>query len=196
MHTRKRLTTWAVAVLSLLMIVSTQAVGTAAADESYGEYTVGGRILDAYKATGGPDKWGNPTMNEAAAAFGGRFQRFEKDTSFYWKASVSGGTAHQIGGAIRFRWGQYNFERGPLGFPVTDELDAAGKGRKQFFEGGNMYYGAATGTHPVWGQILNKYAAAGGPGGRLGLPVGDEYRQGPNGSRYAQDFQGGRLIWP
>lgn len=185
-----------VAALSAVVMASALIPGVAAADETYGEFSVGGRILEAYTNTGGPDKWGNPTMGEAPAAYGGRYQRFD-NTSFYWKASVSDGVAHQIGGAIRARWavttrnGQ-GYERGPLGYPVSDEVDASGKGRKQFFQGGNMYYGARTGTHVVWGQILNKYGAAGGPE-KFGLPVGDEFRLG---TKYAQDFEGGRLIWP
>ncbi len=185
------MTAVAVAAMAVALLGSTQ-VGVASADKDFGEYSVGGRILEAYEATGGPTTWGNPTMNEAAAFQGGRFQRFEKQTSFYWKANVSGGVAHQIGGALRARWATLNYERGPLKYPTSDEL-AGGTGRKQFFEGGNMYYGANTGTHPVWGQILAKYAAAGGPD-KFGLPVGDEYKVG---NQFRQDFEGGkRLVWP
>ncbi len=198
MRIKERLTAVAVAVMAVAVLGTTQ-VGVASADDYYGEYSVGGKILEAYKV-GGPEKWGNPTMNEAAAYQGGRFQRFEKSTSFYWKASVSGGVAHQIGGAIRALWSNtkttgQGYERGPLGYPVSDELPAGttSTGRKQFFQGGNMYYGAKTGTHIVWGEILNKYAAAGGPD-KFGLPVGDEYRV--NG-QFRQDFENNkRLQWP
>ncbi|GAA1456655.1 LGFP repeat-containing protein [Williamsia maris] len=194
MRIKERMTAVAVAAMAVAMLGSTQ-VGVASADKDFGEFSVGGRILEAFEATGGVDTWGNPTMNEAAAAYGGRFQRFD-NTSFYWKADVSGGVAHQIGGAIRALWSNtktngQGYERGPLKYPVSDEL-AAGTGRKQFLQGGNVYYGANTGTHIVWGQILNKYAAAGGPD-KLGLPVGDEYKVG---NQFRQDFQKGRVVWP
>ncbi|MEH3156303.1 MAG: lysozyme [Gordonia paraffinivorans] len=192
MRIKERLTAAAVAAMAVAVVGAGQ-TAVASADETYGEFTVGGRILDAYKATGGQEKWGVPTSNELPAAAYGRFQRFANDTAFYWKASVSGGVAHQIGGAIRVKWGTKNFERGPLGWPITDELDANGKGRKQFFQGGNVYWGATTNTHIVWGEILNRYAARGGPGGTLGLPTGDEFRIG---NRFGQNFQGGQVFWP
>ena len=192
MRIRQRFSTVAVAVTAAAAVCVGQPA-VASADVTIGDFTVGGRILDAYTATGGQVKWGAPTTNELPAADRGRFQRFAADTAFYWKADVTGGVAHQIGGAIRVKWGVLRFERGPLGWPTTDEIDASGKGRKQFFQGGNIYYGADTGTHPVWGEILNKYAAAKGPGGKLGLPTSDEYRIG---KQFAQNFQGGRLTWP
>lgn len=188
----RQITRAAVAVTAVV-VVGAASGGTAGADEYYGEFTVGGRILEAYKATGGADKWGTPTSSERPAADGGRFQTFSENTSFYWKASVTRGVAHQIGGAIRATWGRRGFERGALGWPITDELDAAGTGRKQLFQGGNVYYSQTGGTRPVWGEILSKYAAAGGPGGRYGLPTSDEFRLG---ARYAQDFAGGRIVWP
>ncbi|GAA2061166.1 LGFP repeat-containing protein [Williamsia deligens] len=193
MRIKERLTAAAIAAMAVAVVGAGQTAVASADDVTIGEYTVGGRILDAYKATGGQEKWGAPTSNELPAADFGRFQTFEKDTAFYWKASVSGGVAHQIGGAIRVKWGSKNFERGALKWPTTDELDAAGKGRKQFFQGGNIYYGASTGTHIVWGEILNKYAARGGPASTLGLPTGDEYRVG---NRFGQNFQGGQVFWP
>lgn len=193
MRITQRMTAAAVAAMAA-GAVAVGGAGVAGADDiTIGEYTVGGRILDAYKATGGQEKWGAPTSNERPADANGRFQTFEKDTAFYWKASVSGGVAHQIGGAIRVKWGSKNFERGPLRWPTTDELDAGGKGRKQFFQGGNVYWGPSTNTHIVWGEILNRYAARGGPGGTLGLPTGDEFRVG---NRFGQNFQGGQLFWP
>ncbi|MGJ0119846.1 LGFP repeat-containing protein [Williamsia sp. MIQD14] len=192
MQIKKRATALTVAAMAAVLVGSAQTTAIAGADE-IGEYTVGGRILEAFKATGGVEKWGEPTMDEAFAADRGRFQRFDKGTSFYWKANVSNGIAHPVSDPIRTKWGSLGFERGALKFPTTNEIDAAGKGRKQFFQGGNVYSGDKTGQFAVWGGILGKYAAVGGPGGKYGMPTSNEYRIGRN---YAQNFEGGRLVWP
>ncbi|WP_307851770.1 lysozyme [Williamsia sp. CHRR-6] len=179
--------------VSVAVVASSQFAGAASADNTYGEFLVGGKIEEAYLATGGAATWGNPTGPELSAGLGGRFQRFEKDTSFYWKASVAGGTAHQVGGAILRKWGTKRWERGPLGYPLTDEQDAAGKGKRQQFQGGNVYYSKNNGTFVVWGMLLGVWARKGGPGGFFGMPVSDEYRVG---KKWAQDFSGGTLFWP
>ncbi|MCX6469685.1 MAG: lysozyme [Corynebacteriales bacterium] len=192
MQITKRVTALTMAAMAAVLVGSAQTAAIAGADEQFGEYNVGGRILEAFKATGGAEKWGDPTMDEAFADKGGRFQRFDKGTSFYWKANVSNGIAHPISDPIRAKWGSLGFERGALKFPTSNEIDAAGKGRKQLFQGGNLYTSEKSGQHPVWGGILGKYAAAGGPG-KFGMPTSDEYRIGRN---YAQNFEGGRLVWP
>lgn len=167
------------------------------ADGLYGRYLVVGRIEQAYLDTGGPGTWGNPTMSEAAAANGGRFQRFAKDTSFYWNPRVSYGVAHQVGGAIRAKWAALNWERGALGYPVNNEQghqeSSTPGARSNDFQGGVIFWSAPTGAHPVWGEILNKWVRAGATKSSFGLPVGDEYRIG---TRYAQNFQQGTILWP
>ncbi|MFE6904014.1 hypothetical protein ACFVFJ_45665, partial [Streptomyces sp. NPDC057717] len=40
----------------------------------------------------------------------------------------------------------------PLKCPVTDEMTTPdGRGRYTHFQGGSIYWSAATGAHPVWG---------------------------------------------
>ncbi|MFH8224431.1 LGFP repeat-containing protein [Streptomyces sp. NPDC018057] len=47
--------------------------------------------------------------------------------------------AHPVRGAIGDEWGKLNWEAGPLGYPVDDELtDPDGVGKGQRFEGGVM----------------------------------------------------------
>ncbi|MCP2192773.1 LGFP repeat-containing protein [Williamsia deligens] len=179
--------------LAVLTAATLGAVAPATADTAYGEFTVGGRIGEAFDATGGVGTWGNPITGERAAYQNGRFQVFEKNVSFYWKASIDNGRAHYVGGAIRGKWGALGFERKALGYPVTDELDVPGRGKRQDFQGGNLYWSSSGGAHPVWGGILGRWASQGGSRGFFGLPQSDEYRVG---NRYAQDFQGGTLFWP
>lgn len=165
----------------------------ASADTVYGEFTVGGRIEEAFDNTGGVDKWGNPITGERVALRNGRFQVFEKNVSFYWNAGVDNGTAHFVGGAIRNKWGALGFERKALGYPLTDEQDVPGRGKRQDFQGGNIYWSSSAGAHQVWGKILGRWASMGGSRGFYGMPQTDEYRVG---NRFAQDFAGGTIFWP
>ncbi len=193
MRIKQRVTAAAVAAMAFTVLASTQVTSIASADEPSGEFTIGGRILEAYKATGGVAKWGEAVGDERPA-FGGRFQVFAKDnTHFYWKATVSAGIAHPVSGAIFAKYGTLQWERGVLKYPTSDPIGIPDKGVKQFFQGGNVYSGTSTNTYTVWGGILDKYAAAGGPTGRLGMPVSNEYRIG---NKYAQNFKGGVLVWP
>jgi uncharacterized protein with LGFP repeats len=165
----------------------------ASADTAYGEFTVGGKIEEAFDATGGVDTWGNPITPERVAFRNGRFQVFEKNVSFYWNAGVDNGTAHFVGGAIRNKWGSRGFERGVLGYPLSNELDVPGRGKRQDFQGGNIYWSSSSGAHTVWGKILGRWAQLGGSRGFYGMPQTDEYRVG---GRFAQDFAGGTIFWP
>jgi SpoIID/LytB domain protein len=78
-----------------------------------------------------------------------------------------------------------------IGLPVTDEIDVAG-GRAVYYESGRIYWSPSTSAHVVIGGILEKYLSTGGPGGRLALPMSDEYDW--NGRRRS-DFQGGYIVW-
>lgn len=108
--------------------------------------------------------------------------------SLYW---TPGTGARSVYGAIRAKWASLGWERGFLGFPVSDEVGVVA-GRASQFQGGNVYWSATTGAHEVHGAILSRYLALGGTAGRLGLPVSDEYPV-PGGRR--SDFRGGWLRW-
>ena len=58
------------------------------------------------------------------------------------------------------------------------------------FRGGAVYWSAATGAHMLYGAILGKYRAWGGPSGFLGAPTAD---QTVAGVAYWCDFQGGSI---
>lgn len=192
MGLKQRVAALTATILSGAILVTGQFAPMAAADGIYGGRPVVGKIEAAYVSSGGALKWGNPTSNEAPAARGGRFQVFAKDTSFYWQPQVGGGTAHQVGGAIKARWGSLNWERGALGFPTSDEK-AEGKARTNTFQGGTIYWSAKGGTHPVWGEIYKRWQAQKGAAGFYGAPISDEYRID---GAFAQDFSNGTIYWP
>ncbi len=150
----------------------------ASADTVYGEFTVGGRIEEAFDNTGGVDKWGNPITGERVAFRNGRFQVFEKNVSFYWNAGVDNGTAHFVGGAIRNKWGALGFERRALGYPLTDEQDVPWPRQAAGLPGRQHLLVVVGRAHQVWGRILGKWASMGGSRGYYGMPQTDEYRVG------------------
>jgi len=78
-----------------------------------------------------------------------------------------------------------------LGALVGPEQAVPG-GRVQHYVGGNIYWSVATGAQLVYGAILARYLAAGGPGSFLGLPVTDEIDV-PGGR--ASYFQSARVYW-
>ncbi|WP_439030987.1 LGFP repeat-containing protein [Gordonia terrae] len=192
-HARPRLRLAFMLAVVLGTVLSLVAVApTAQADRIINGHLVGGKIEEAYAQTGGFFKWGVPVGPERAAAKRGRYQSFSRDASFYWHPAVDGGTAHQVGGAIRTRWVRAGAERGALGFPTTNEYKS-GSGRSNDFQGGVVTWSKAGGAQIVWGQILRKWQQTGGAGGYFGVPLGGEYR---TGGRFAQDFLNGTIFWP
>ncbi|MBF6255766.1 hypothetical protein IU443_04420 [Nocardia farcinica] len=155
-----------------------------------GAHQVGGPIRDKWGQLG----WergalGYPVTRETATPGDtGRFNHFQGG-SIYWSVGTA---AHQVGGAIRDKWGRLGWESGPLGFPVTDESTSADNGRYNLFNGGAIYYSPRTGAHAVWGVIRDRWIAAGAENGQYGYPTSDEYDY-EDGK--AQDFEGGRITW-
>lgn len=155
-----------------------------------GAQQVGGPIRDKWVQLGAEGgALGYPVTREASTPGAtGRFSHFQGG-SVYWSVGTA---AHQVSGQIRDTWAAYGWESSPLGFPVTDEAAGARGGRYNLFNGGAIYWSAATGAHVVWGALREKWVAAGGEGGRYGYPTGPEYDH--EGGK-AQNFQGGRLTW-
>lgn len=101
---------------------------------------------------------------------GGCFTVFS-DGSIYWSPATG---PHYIKGKIRDKWGALGWEKGRLGYPTTDEIcGLADDGCVSRFQGGNVYYHPASGTHAAWGAIFKKYESAGWERG-LGYPTSDE----------------------
>ena len=139
---------------------------------------------------------GYPTTDELGTPDGvGRYNHFSGTggSSIYWSPATG---AHAVQGGIRAKWASLGWERGPLGYPLTDELGTAdGVGRYNHFSGSrgsSIYWSPATGAHAVQGAIRTKWASLGWERGRLGYPLTDEYAV-PVGRESA--FRGGRLTW-
>ncbi|MGN5992158.1 LGFP repeat-containing protein [Corynebacterium striatum] len=179
------------AALSSLSLVATS---SATADEFHGHW-VKGRILETYNRLGGYGTFGNASTEELNAANGGKFQEFQRDSSIYWHPSVSNGTAHQVGGKIREKWGAYNWENGYLNYPITNELPTrAANGRFNHFQGGSIYWSPATGAHTIQGAIRDRWANQDWEVGSLGFPTTDEQSTPSKTGKY-NHFQGGSIYW-
>ncbi|MEU2393734.1 DUF2599 domain-containing protein [Streptomyces sp. NPDC007369] len=106
-----------------------------------GAHPVWGAIRDKWASSGWEaGKLGFPVEDELPNPDGeGRRQRFEGGT-FYWHPTKTNG-AHAMLGRIGQLWGEYGWEGGAFGYPVTDEMAvpnvaAAGNGIGQLFERG------------------------------------------------------------
>ncbi|WP_328355289.1 hypothetical protein OG976_25255 [Mycobacterium sp. NBC_00419] len=86
-------------------------------------------------------------------------------------------------------------DRSTLGPPVSDIYEVPG-GAERDYEGGSIYFSTATGAKALYGPVLDRYQALGGPGGELGFPVTDEVDAG-NGVAHVADFSqpGGAAIY-
>ncbi|MDQ1368786.1 MAG: hypothetical protein QOF20_1139, partial [Acidimicrobiaceae bacterium] len=109
-------------------------------------------ILSEWNATGGGGGFlGYPTTDALPTADTlGRYQLFQGG-SIYWSAATG---AHEVHGGMRDEWKSLSYENGFLGYPTTDALPTADTlGRYQLFQGGSIYWSAATGAHEVHGAI-------------------------------------------
>ena len=85
---------------------------------------------------------GFPVSDETVAPDGtGHFAHFEGG-SIYWSASTG---AHEVHGFIRDKWAALGWERGRLGYPVSDEFQA-GALRRSNFQHGCLQWTAQTGA--------------------------------------------------
>jgi hypothetical protein len=83
-----------------------------------------------------------------------------------------------------------------LGAPVSDTFEVAG-GAERDYEGGSIFYSKQTGAKALYGPVLARYQALGGPKGQLGFPVSDEADAG-NGVAHVADFSqpgGASIYW-
>lgn len=82
-----------------------------------------------------------------------------------------------------------------LGPPVSDVFEVPG-GAERDYQGGAIFFSPATGARAIYGPVLERYHALGGPAGPLGFPVSDEVDAG-NGVAHVADFgkPGGAAIY-
>jgi uncharacterized protein with LGFP repeats len=114
--------------------------------------------------------------------------------SIYWTASTG---PHVIRGAIRDRWAQLDYEKGVLGYPITDELPTPGNtGRYNHFLKGNaegsIYWTSALGAHDVLGAIRDRWRLLGWEAGVMGFPTTGETPTADGRGRYNHFSKNGR----
>jgi uncharacterized protein with LGFP repeats len=92
-----------------------------------------GAIRDKWLAIGGEGFTG-PALDVERPTFDGvgRTQRFERGVVISWHPRVG---AHEVHGAICVAWQRSGSERGPLGYPMSDEFGDGSKRRSNFEHG-------------------------------------------------------------
>lgn len=157
-------------------------------------YIVGQPWFTPYTGVGGPNSpLGYPI---GRAEFGGHINNGARENRYM---TLQGGVMNSWAagtfatwGAIRTKWDQLGDVRGPVGRPLSNEMQTARvNGRYSSFEGGNIIYNPrVNATSLVYGGILNKYRDLGFSNHPLGLPTGDRQFNAFRGNEY-QSFDGG-----
>ncbi|MFT4048937.1 MAG: peptidoglycan DD-metalloendopeptidase family protein [Solirubrobacterales bacterium] len=105
-----------------------------------------GAILDRFWASGGEEKLGFATMDEAAAATApngtkGQYQYFD-DGVILWSAATG---AHWVHGAIEQKFASSGREAA-LGYPTGEEVAEGTNGRKQAFQKSTIHWNPTQGA--------------------------------------------------
>lgn len=96
--------------------------------------------------------------------------------------------------AITAHYKELGGNRAPLGEPAGPATAIAG-GAYQVFDGGEIYFSDETGARVMYGVILAKYKALGGPAA-LGFPTDDESDTPPAGKITDLSTKGGAsIVW-
>ncbi|GAA1722141.1 hypothetical protein GCM10009702_24880 [Propioniferax innocua] len=132
---------------------------------------------------------GLPTSGEFAVGRGAVAQRFQHGLALW----TPQGGAHMVRGMILNEYAKYNWERGPLGLPVSNEGQAKGA-RVSYFEHGAIYWSRGNGTRTIRGDIYKRYMQMGRHTSALGVPMSSEF-SGGHGTRVTRFQHGGLIIW-
>jgi hypothetical protein len=111
-----------------------------------GAHEVHGLIRDKWAALGWERSFlGYPVTDETSTPDSiGRYNHFEHG-SIYWSPESG---AHEIHGLIREKWANLGWERGYLGYPITDELETSDRTRRfNTFQYGTLLWSPATGAY-------------------------------------------------
>ena len=152
-----------------------------------GAHRVTGGIRNLWEGQGWErGQMGYPTGEETTTAGGGVYQTFQGGTA-YWHP---GSDSYFVHDAIMGTYGFYNWERGELGYPSSDETPSANGGVYQIFQGGTTYWSPRSGSHAVPLDLLAEYGNHGYERGHLGYPTSEPYW---DGNRHKQNFEHGVL---
>ncbi|HQE31036.1 MAG TPA: glucosaminidase domain-containing protein [Propionibacteriaceae bacterium] len=150
-------------------------------------YVVSGDIWSRYKAMGAQgSSLGYPTGSMVCST-DGCSQGFEMG-GIYWTAATG---AWENLGPIRVRYAQLGWQGGSMGWP-TGPMICSGDGCSQGYQGGGLYWSAATGAWESTGPMRARYGQLGWQGGSMGWPTGPVTCTADGCS---QGYQGGGLYW-
>jgi len=122
---------------------------------------------------------------------GGCYQQFDHGAT-YWTSSTG---AHATTSRTLDGWRDANKEKGKLGYPTKAmKCGLPNGGCYQQFQGGKVYWSKKSGSHPIYGSIMNQYQSLGNEHSRLGYPTSGE-KCGYSGGGCRQTFQGGYIHW-
>ncbi len=179
----------------LVMMEAETASGRSAGFEHAGLFQAGantpvqavtGIFWAAYTEVGWQDNpLGFPT-SEVLEVPGGSKQIFQGGEIYFSQAAG----AWSVRGGLLNLYHSLGATTSRLGFPTSHEFQV-GSGYAQRFQYGYAVWTSSASWY-VKGGIAERYAALGGPTGRLGLPIGPE-TQIQDG--YQQSFQGGQIYW-
>ena len=135
-----------------------------------GAFAVWGQIGAKWVSLG-REQYGYPISDERQCPDGrGRFNEFRSvhvngspEASIYWTPTTG---AHEVRGAIRTLWAQRGWQRGPLGYPTSDEFSTGrGDERRSRFERGSISWTSARGARVDGeaGPVIIDRGTAGNP---------------------------------
>ncbi len=160
----------------------------AKADSSPSAWIVTGDNLTRYTALGGAaGPLGYPTSDGVGTGH-----------QLFANGALASSPARLVTGAILTKWTALGFETGAAGLPTADATTTTSssgvKALQQTFAKGTIFAetnGANSGQAQfVFGLILARYQALGGPGSSFGLPTDDASMMG---AKVHQDFEGGYI---
>lgn len=132
---------------------------------------------------------GYPIADELGIRDGGKYLAFQNAGMY----STKNGTFVVLG-AIREAWAESEWEKGPYGYPISDEKELPDKiGRVQDFETGHAYWSPETGAKFITGLIWNEYSNQKWEK-ELGYPLTNELKTPIKEGRY-NHFQNGSIYY-
>ncbi|GAA2337028.1 PQQ-dependent sugar dehydrogenase [Saccharopolyspora halophila] len=160
-----------------------------------GVHALRGGNLAKFLDLGGHAALGVPTTDERATPDGvGRYNHFSEDASIYWTPDTG---SHAVWGDIRVKWADLGWERGPMGYPTTDETRTPdGVGRfNHFSKAASIYWTPGTGAHGVAGAIRVEWRRVGWETGPMGYPTTDETRTPDGVGRFNHFSKAASIYW-
>jgi uncharacterized protein with LGFP repeats len=154
-------------------------------------FAVTGSLHAGFLASGGvTGQLGFPLGGQESGLRDGGFGQVFEGGSIWGSSST---LPRVVWPVIEDGWAESGWEDGPLGYPVSTQVERHG-GVQQDFEDGGVYWSPATGSHGVSGPLHEHYLASGRAGGPLGFPASGE-TCGLRGDGCYQVFQGGAVYW-